>query len=526
MRNAGLRDGRDHRRRLRRRRSTFVEHQPVRAMIRVALLLTALAPCACGGGSMSSGSLLPADHVGQGPAAARMHAALDALTLEMGHPVEVRIDRALIERDGAPALADAVGTIARDVHRTFREAPAYTFGKDVLLGAVGLPALATVRAIEFRYAVVGDSRRDFDPRTGIVRFTSCAQCWLMIDEGEVFENVVHDWLAPRFDGRDAATIAPGDLDAFVLHLLPIPSPIPNTASVPDPRAVDELPVVYPRLSGPTRTTAEHYLLGMGDGGERSLPSARALLATPREKAAWVAWYLAAAPGLSDDELAAAGRAVFDPDADPLPGLDPFAYAWSLLVAAAHQPARHGQASVLACSAAGCVSPLYAYFAAPARLEARKRLAAALLAAKDDALTELALLHVLGALADDRARDDLLVDLEPSGDTWAIALACAIVSRARSLRGPDLEPIWEARRDLRASTVRALAYVAVNAQRLAGDGTVANWALGIAVQDMRTLEHLAAKSHADEQELCTLVAREITPQSPLFDKAWLAGSCGR
>jgi hypothetical protein len=223
----------------------------------------------------------------------------------------------------------------------------------------------------------------------------------------------------------------------------------------DPVRVIELAGVYGRLVDPARTRARGVLVFT------DLDPRRPATNTPALRAAWAAWYRSFASTLDEKELLRTARQVLppvesvvigEPPREELREIPPLDYALSSAVLAGAR-------------AAELDSPLLKYFGLRNATIRRQQLAAALLRARDPALTELTVVRLFQVRDADEWRNAFLESLASEVGTWATALRAAMmVSNGPS--GTALVSIWRARPDLRAPMLQAAVEAAERSQTVA------------------------------------------------------------
>ena len=458
-----------------------------------------------------------------------MRAALTALEQAVGHPVEVSFAREVADRAPAKDLADGVADLANRVQVRFRIEPARRAKATpswALVSSVGLPALANLRAVEVRDGRDRGPYNWFEPGTGTLYFGYDPQRSRARFDG-AFDDLLHMWLAPRFDHRTGSAVDSSELDAYVVYLLTAvdepSSPMPMRS-----RTLIELATLYGRFQGPARTIATRILIGEPSGfgpddqddiyGDHRFLSAN----TPDARAAWATWYRTFAPTLGEDQLRRAAEAIFDESVPPLPGLAPFDYAWSIFQAQAHATSPRADAAVLTCAGVkNCQSVLLRYFDAsgpdPAdHADRRRSLVSALLLAKDPRLTELALWGLFQQPHAASWRRQVLEQLAADRGQWEIGLGCLLIDGVQGCRNigqggcaSDVGSSWShSGHDGRESLIRALAYAGANASRLdPGEHHDAR-------EDLVSLRTYTCHDGAEAAEFLALVAKDIPPDNPI------------
>lgn len=418
-------------------------------------------PTACGGmAGGGGGGGRSADAIAtSGAERTRMRAALEVLGRELGHPVDVRVDAALV--DGNPfapvRVATLVEELAREVASVNPASPSSCRSgcspATVLATMVDARSLwATVRLIELRYdASPPTPNRQavaFEPSTGALTFRVRPDGLLSaIDTFPARRQVFYRALEGRFRGRPHATITAPELPAYVFFL--------THAIERVEEARNTVPLVYvvPRLTDPALSVARGQLVAARMFIDDNFAP---LYGSPEIEQAWALWYRTYAPTLDERDLRAAAHLVFNRARGELPGLPAFEYALALLAA---QAGKRGaaDATVLACADhSRCYGPLWDYLVDRRFPDRRRRLAAALLGARSPGFVEFVALRFYEQREADKA--ELLSLLVSDPAAWSAAFVPALLS-LNSVSEELLVATWRNSPTLRVPMLRAIASVA-------------------------------------------------------------------
>jgi len=482
---------------------------------RVSLLAVGLL-AAC---SSSSGGSRSAADVGNGSAdRARVRAALDVLAREIGHPVDVRVDAALVEGNplAGARVAEIIEDLARDVSKLNpqspesckRSCPPWT---SLAMAADARSLWATVQRVELRYdalagkRVAGGPDRDVELSLNDGRLTFHVKpdgLYGAIELRAAQTLLFHETLGRRFAGRAPASVGPGELNAYTLFLA---GPLDQAEAA---RNATSFVFAYPRLAEPARSVAQGEILRAksfidDDGYPR--------YGSPELESAWSLWYRTYAASLDEPKLRAAASLVFGRDRGDLPGLTRFEYAWDLITRQAHGPGTQETAALACAVAERCYGPLYDFFVDRRAPERRRRLAGALLAARDPALVAFVTARLFEQR--DANKSEWLALLGGDPPAWSAAFTMGLMS-LNSVYAEDTVKAWKAGPALRAPMLRALGAVATLRPPAGARAYFNETPLGHAANAFADLARQVCVT-PERAAFITLATQQIPPDNPLW-----------